>query len=124
MVLKILIGIYALLMGYLGVAAMLDPAGVAPQYGLDPLGALGLSTIRGDIAGLFLASAVMLVVGLVRRETLWFLAVALLMVLIAIGRGVGMALDGLVEQAQTAFIVELVSAGILIWAHRRATTQN
>ena len=54
-----------------------------------PVGELGLNTLRSDIAGMFLTSTVLLTIALIARKAEWFLAVAILMLVIAFGRGGG-----------------------------------
>ena len=119
LVLKILIGLVCLLFLSLGVPAMFAPESMTAQLGLSVDNLTGLSTLRGDIGGMFMACVVMLVLGLVRGETLWFLAVALMMLLIALGRGIGLVVDGVDQTTVTPFVTELIIAALLIVAHRR-----
>ena len=61
----------------------------------------------------------MLVLGVVRGNTTWFLAVAVLMGLIAFGRLVGFAVDGTDQATVTAFVAELIIIAVLVFADRK-----
>jgi hypothetical protein len=88
--------------------------------GLTPIGELGLNTLRGDVGGMFATGAALLILGLVQRKAEWFLAVAVLMAMIAFGRVVGFVLDGNPTDATlTAFAFEIVIAAVLIFASRK-----
>ena len=110
--LKIIVGLMALMFLFMGATQMFAPR--------DAANAARLSLARGDLGGLFFTSAALLVLGLVQRRSEWFLAVALLMALIAIGRIVGFVLDGN-PGAPTiyAFVGELIIAAVAVLASRR-----
>ena len=120
MSLKIVIWLIGLLFAFMGLNTMFDPLANVESLGLTPVGEQGLNTVRGDIAGLFLSSTVLLVLGLIKRRAEWFLAVAVLMAVIAFGRVVGFVLDGSpTDTTLTAFAFEIVIAAVLILASRR-----
>lgn len=119
-VVKVVPGLVALLFLVMGVNFMLDPASGAAQVAVTPIGADGLNTIRGDLGGLFLSCAVLTIIGMVRNQGTWFLAVAVLMLVIAGGRLIGFVVDGAPGQATlTAFLFELGIAAGLIFSSRR-----
>lgn len=118
--LRFVIGAFALLFLFMGAGFLFDPVGNAASLALTPEGAHGLNTLRGDMAGLFIGSALLLVLGVIRREPAWLLAVALLMVVIACGRVVGFVVDGTPAQATlVAFGFEVVIAAVMIFAARK-----
>ena len=116
-ILNVLVGLLAVPLMLGGLEFMLDPTGVVEQSGVDPTGIAGLSTMRGAIGGLLAGSSAMMIVGLVRRNTEWFLAVATLMVVASIGRIIGLAVDGVDPSAIRATVVEVVIAALLVAAH-------
>jgi uncharacterized membrane protein YphA (DoxX/SURF4 family) len=117
--LRIIVGAFALLFIFMGVGFLFDPAGSAANVAVTPIGEPGLNTLRGDMAGLFLGSAVLLLIGIFRRRGEWLLAVAVLMVAIAVGRVVGFALDGNpTPTTLAAFGFEVVIAAVLLVAAR------
>jgi len=118
--LRLLVGAIALLFLVMGAGFLLDPAGSAAGLSVTPEGVHGLNTLRGDMAGLFLGSTLLLILGLLRREATWLLAVAALMVVIALGRLVGFALDGApAQETIVAFGFEVVIAAVLVLAARK-----
>jgi len=117
---KIIPGLVALLFLVMGVNCVLDPMAGAAQMAIAPIGPEGLSTIRGDLGGLFLGSALLLVLGIWREQGTWLVAVAVFMLVIAAGRVVGFVLDGAPGQTTlTAFGFEIVIAVGLLYASRR-----
>jgi hypothetical protein len=119
-ILKVLVALMALLFLALALNFMLNPLAASAAFSILPEGAFGLNTVRGDLGGLFFGCALMLVVGLWRGEGVWFLAVAVLMGSIALGRLLGFALDGLVANNLPAFALELLFALALVGAYRRS----
>ncbi len=122
--LKILVGLSALLLLVMGLNAMFAPSGAAAGFGLTPEGALGLSTIRSDLGGMFITGGALLALGVVRGQTLWFLAVALLMGLIALGRLVGFAIDGYDQRLLLPLIFEIVFVVLFVVAHRQLGAED
>ncbi len=120
--LKIVVGVISLLLLFLGLGAVIEPSVSATQFGLTPNGIVGLSTLRSDMGGMFVTGGVLLALGLVRGQTLWFLAVALLMGFIALGRLVGFVVDGFDQRLLMPFIFELVFVVVLVVAHRQLST--
>ena len=120
---KIVVGLIALLLLVMGVNAMLAPLDAAANFGLVPEGIVGLSTMRGDIGGMFVTGGVLLALGILRGETLWFLAAALLMGLIALGRLIGFVVDGVEQSVLVPLIFELVFVAIFVVAHRQLNAE-
>lgn len=118
--LKIIAGLFALLFIFMGAGFMLDPAANAANLAVTPLGEHGLNTLRGDLGGLFLASAALILLGVIQNKGEWLVAVAVLMLFIAAGRLIGFVVDGNPVQATlVAFGFEIVIAAVLIFAGRR-----
>jgi len=118
--LKIIAGLFALLFIFMGAGFMLDPVGNAASLSVIPQGEHGLNSLRGDLGGLFLGSAALILLGIVQRRGEWLVAVAVLMMFIAAGRVIGFVVDGSPAQATlVAFAFEIVIAAILIFAGRR-----
>jgi hypothetical protein len=117
-ILQVLVGLMALLFLGLALNFLFNPLGGAAQFAVQPEGILGLNSIRGDFGGLFLGGAILLIVGLLRREGAWLLAVAVLMGSIALGRLLGFVLDGFAGNNLPAFILEVVFVAVLVQASR------
>ena len=108
----------------LGVGSMFSPAFMSGNLAVDPQGIPGLSTIRGDIGGLLLGSAIIMLVGVWRSNTTWFLAAAVMMSAVAFGRLVGFVVDGLDASIVPAFVTEIVITAVMITAHRRYSAES
>ncbi|MEM7243634.1 MAG: DUF4345 family protein [Pseudomonadota bacterium] len=115
--LQILVGLAALMLSGLGVMSMFAPRRMVGNFAIEPIGNAGLNTIRSLIGGLFLASVAMLVFGLATGQTLGFLAVALLLGVVAFGRVVGIVTDGFDKAVMPPLLVEIVMIAILIVAY-------
>ena len=123
--LKIIVSLIAGLFLFMGATLMFVPVSGVEGFSVTPLGADGLNTVRGDLGGMFLASALLLLLGLLQRRAAWLLAVALLMALIAAGRIVGFLLDGSPgSQPVQAFVAELIIAGVLVLTARRFAARS
>jgi hypothetical protein len=117
--LKILLCLFCVPLLGLGIKVMFKPSSMLDDLGLAPPGAVGLNSIRGMLGGLLLASVVMIVLGLVLQETVWFLAVAVVMGVAAVGRIVGIATDGFDKAVVRPLVVEIVVAVVAVAAHVR-----
>lgn len=118
--LKIVVSLIALLFLFMGGSLMLTPAAAVAGFAVSPEGADGLNTVRADLGGMFLFACIVLVLGLMQRRAECFLAVALLMALIAAGRLLGFVVDGSPgPQPIQYFVAEVVIVGLLVLAGRR-----
>jgi hypothetical protein len=118
MVQKVLVGVVAVLFALLGVRWMFMPASVAVDLGIVLGSAEALNTARGDLGGMFLAAAGLCALGLRTGDGRWLQAVAALVGCVALGRLVGIALDGFSPTAGMSIAVELVMVAILLSAAR------
>ena len=119
-VLKILVGVIGVLLALIGLQWMFTPGSAAEQFGLTLSGLSGLSTARADLGGLFVASAAMCFLGLRPGAGAWLHAVAVVMVCIAVGRAIGLVVDGFQVGTLAVTVLELVMAGVLVAAAREA----
>ena len=101
----------------LGIMSMFAPRRMVANFAIEPVGTAGLSTIRSVIGGLFLASVVLLVIGLTTGQTLGYVAVAILMAVVAVGRIVGILADGFDKAVLPPLVVELVIIAVLLSTH-------
>ncbi len=115
--LQILVGLATTMLLGLGTMSMFAPRRMVKNFAIEPIGVAGLNTIRSLIGGLFIASVALLVYGLASGETLGFLAVALLLGAVAVGRVVGLLADGFDQAVVPPLLVELVIIAVLIAAH-------
>ncbi len=116
--LRILVGVVAALFAMLGARWMLAPTTIAAEQAMTLASPVALNTARGDIGGLFVGGALLCVLGLVRKQGHWLQAAAVLVGCVAVGRVLGMALDGFAPESGSAFAVELVIVAVLLLAAR------
>ena len=118
-VIRLVLGLIAAFFIIFGLRFMLTPEAMAVEFFISPVGAAGLSTVRGDLGGAFLGIGTFIILGLRPLATQWLHAAALILGTIALGRVVGFAVDGAVPSAVTGCIVEVVFVVLLEIGARR-----
>lgn len=118
---QILVGLATLMLAGLGTMSMFAPRRMVNNFAIEPVGTAGLSTIRSVIGGLFIASVAMLAIGLITGQTLGFIAVAILLGVVAFGRVVGIVADGFDKAVVPPLLVELVIITVLVTAYMQLT---
>ena len=106
-------GIFFLSMGILWLGASKT---LMTQFAIEPIGLLGLNTIRADFGTFFTCLGLFTLGGLKdwkHAETLLY-ACALLMSIAAFGRLLGMIFDGIEAMMIPPFVVEIVFAGVYV----------
>ncbi len=116
-VLSALVFLPAMLFVVTGLRWLVDPAGVAPEFGLVLGEGLGLSSQVGDMSGFFLTLGICMLVALVTGRRTWYYPPALLLLLTAIGRVIAWLLHDAALAPQIG--VEVLVALILLVASRR-----
>lgn len=117
-ILSVLVLLPAILFVVTGVRWLVDPAGVAPEFGLVLGEGLGLSSQVGDMSGFFLTLGICMLVALVSGRRAWYYPPAILLLLTAVGRMIAWLVhDAALAVPQIG--VELVVPIILLVASRR-----
>ncbi len=117
--LKVGVGIIGLLFALLGLSWMFTPSATAADLGITLGDAVALNTARGDLGGMFLAAALLCGWGLRSGDGRWLQAVAVLVASVALGRSLGIAIDGFAAPSAIAISLELVIVAVLLLAARR-----
>ena len=115
--LQILVGLATVMLLGLGTMSMFAPRRMVKNFAIEPIGTAGLSTIRSVIGGLFIASVAMLAFGLATGQTFGFVAVAVLLGVVAFGRVVGIVADGFDKAVIPPLVVEIVIIAVLVAAY-------
>lgn len=118
--LQILVILTTFMLTMLGVMSMFAPKKMLTNFALEPVGNAGMNTVRSVIGGFFLAAVAMLIFSQITSQTLGYIAVAIMMLAVAIGRVVGLVLDGADKAVIPPLLLELVIAAVLITAHYQA----
>ncbi len=90
------------------------PEMAAARLGLQPDGPLGLSTLRGDMSGLFALIGAFSLAAAVRRRADYLAAPTFILAVILIGRGLSALIDGSGPVAIELIGVEVVMLGVLV----------
>jgi hypothetical protein len=113
-VLRYLSGFVGLFFFALGLMCLFAPGSQTERFALLPSGNAGLSTIRSDIAGLFLGMALFSLLGAI-RGSLRFLAVpASFLGFIIFGRLLNLILDGRSTIGPQSMLIEIALAAVLV----------
>lgn len=108
----------ALVFGAQGIVWLVNPDRAARFGGFAvPDGGLGLSTMIGVMAGWSLTIAVFLLLGLIRKERVWYYPPILIFGVLAFGRIMATVLHG-APFLPERIVPELVFAGLLFLAAR------
>lgn len=114
---QLVVALPAALFLFTGIRWLVDPAAVAPQFGVELGTGLGLSTQVGDLSAFFLTLGGTIVVALMTGQKVWYYPAVALLLLAALGRLIAWAFHGAAITPMIA--VELVVAGLLVWAALR-----
>ena len=90
------------------------PEVAAARLGLQPDGPLGLSTLRGDMSGLFALIGAFSLAAAVRRRGDYLAAPVFILSIILLGRGLSALIDGSGAAALELIAVEIVMLGVLL----------
>lgn len=112
-----LVGLSCLFLAGLGARTMFVPKSMFRILAVEPEGPAGLNTIRGFLGGLFLGSSIVLTTGLVTGNSTFFLAVAMTMSVVVIGRCVGIIVDGFDKKVVFPLVAEMLMVSIFIVAY-------
>ncbi len=115
--LSLLVLLPAILFVVTGLRWLVDPTGVAPEFGLVLGEGLGLSSQVGDMSGFFLTLGICMLAGLVSGRRTWYYTAVLLLLLTAVGRVIAWLLHDAALAPQIG--VEILVAMILLVASRR-----
>lgn len=117
-VMRVVIGLIGLFNIAIGLGFLLNPAQLAGQFFLSPIGTQGLATLRADFPGFFITGGVFALIGAARKDAGALLVPLLLLAIAIIGRGISLAMDGTAPTAYPPMIVEAVMIAALLLARR------
>lgn len=116
-ILQGLVGLSCLFLVGLGVRTMFAPKSMIEILAVQSEGPAGLSTIRGFLGDLFIGSSMVLATGLITGNSTFFLAVAMTMSVVVVGRWVGITVDGFDKKVVFPLVAEMVMVSIFIAAY-------
>ena len=111
--LKILLGLFFLILLFLSFNWMFIPKKIMAQHNLNATSPTGNNFIRGDIGGILLAGAIFLGLYLYQGGDEWLWPGVILLGCVIIGRTTGLVLDGNSKKGVQAIIVEVIIIALL-----------
>jgi hypothetical protein len=117
---KILVLLVCVPLIVLGSKAMFFPTSTFELFDIKPIGIYGLNTIRADIGGILLGSALMILVGVFKNNPTWFLSTILIMSVVLVGRIISIVADGWTSATIPALVVETVVITVLYLAYSKS----
>ena len=117
-ILKVVVGLLGLMFLLIGLRWLVDPSGAASQLGMPLLEGVGRSTQIGDFAAFFLTLGVLILLGLVTSQRIWYYPAAMLLGIAALGRVLAWAVHD-AALALDLIAPEVFIAAVLLLAARR-----
>lgn len=115
---QILIGLVGLFNILIGLSFLFNPAKMAADFALSPLGAQGMATMRADFSAFFLTGAIFSLIGAWRADRRPLMVPLMLLSLALLGRFVSIVLDGTAPTTVPPMIVEAAMIALLGLAYR------
>ena len=112
-----LVGLSGLFLAGLGARTMIFPKSMVEIFDVEMKTAAGFNTVRGFLGGLFIGCSIVLATGLITGNTTFFLAVAMIMSTVVVGRWIGIAVDGFDKKVVFPLIAEMVMVTIFTGAY-------
>lgn len=122
-VLSVLVALLGVLFLLIGLRWQIDPAAAAATLGMPLLDGVGRSTQIGDMTAFFLTLGLLILMGLVTSQRIWFYPACMLLGIAAFGRILAWAF----HDAAFAFdmiAVEVIVTGFLLFASRRLAVRH
>lgn len=117
---KVVVGFIGLILGVvLGLRWMFAPESIGAELGITLGDTAALSTARADLGGMFVGAGTLCALGLRSGEGRWLQAAAVLIGAVAVGRALGLVVDGYAPQMLVFLIVEVVMVAALLAAAGR-----
>ena len=123
-VLRVLIGLTALLYITLALGFLLDPAQAAARLGIGAIAPLGMATLRGDFIGFFGTIGILALLGAVRDEARYYIAPLMLVGMTLAGRLITVAASGFDATMGPPMLVEAVTVALLLLGSRSLKTNR
>ena len=115
---KGLIGLIGLLMLVIWLQTMFAPQIIEQQFFISASTPEGLNAFRADFGGFFLGVGIFSLLGLRAGQAHWLLAAMVLLAGAAVGRLIGIAIDGVNAMALGSMVFESIVAALFFSAYK------
>jgi hypothetical protein len=116
--LRLALGLGGVLFVLIGLAFLIEPARMAAQFFLSPIGSQGLATLRADFPGFFITGGLFALVGAWRKDSQALNVPLLLLAIALLGRTVSLVIDGRGPDAIPPMVVEALFIALIVAAQR------
>lgn len=111
----LLVGLFSLALGLL---AWVSPAQIGVILGLEPVGNLGVHSLRGDAGAVFLASALGCGLALFKGKVIGLKLPIILYGLVLTGRLVSLVATGGGQDVMLPILIEVIVIGLAVFAYK------
>ena len=112
-IMQIVIGLVGLFNLIIGLGFLFNPAKMAAEFALSPMGTQGMATMRADFPAFFLTGAIFSLIGAWRADRTLLMVPLTLLTFALIGRFVSIAFDGTAPTTVPPMIVEAAMIALL-----------
>ena len=117
-VMRLIVGLLGLFLAGMGLMFLINPAEMAADFALTPVGSQGLATVRADFTAFFLVGGLFALLGAWRADPAPLKVPILLLAVALFGITVSLVLDGAGPMAWPPMISEAVMIAILLLGQR------
>ncbi len=114
LVAKVLLGVLAGVMVMLWFRWTFKMKDQAAEHGIEAVNATGANFIRGDIGGLLLALAILIVLFLLQGGV-WAMPIVIIAATVILGRVYSLVADGFSKPGLQAIIAEVISIALVLY---------
>jgi hypothetical protein len=115
---RVVLGLVGLFNVLIGLGFLFNPAKLAAQFAMAPIGIQGLATTRADFPAFFLTGGLFALVGAWRADPKPLLVPLMLLGSALTGRFVSIALDGVVATTYPPMLAEAAMIAAILLARR------
>ena len=117
-VMRLIVGLLGLFLAGMGLMFLINPAEMAADFALTPVGSQGLASLRADFTAFFLVGGLFALLGAWRTDPAALKVPILLLAVALFGRTVSLVLDGAGPMAWPPMVAEAVMIAILLLGQR------
>lgn len=115
---RLIVGLLGLFLAGMGLMFLINPAEMAADFALTPVGSQGLASLRADFTAFFLVGGLFALLGAWRTDPAPLKVPILLLAVALFGRTVSLVLDGAGPMAWPPMVAEAVMIAILLLGQR------
>ena len=103
----------------LGAVNVIAPSNTFALYGIEPLGILTYSTLRGAIGGVLIGGGLLMLMGLITKNKTWYQSALIIIATILICKFISVIFDGWTSELLPAILTELYVVVVMFFAAKQ-----